>query len=70
MDEKCTSGLWGVAADAMVLGIVGFTWGGWVTKQRRAGDDAASSAHRDSASPFADPTQSPPPQTSRPSSRQ
>lgn len=31
MQEKYTYGLWGAAAGAVVLAIVGFTWGGWVT---------------------------------------
>ena len=31
MQEKYTYGLWGAAAGAAALAIVGFTWGGWVT---------------------------------------
>ena len=31
MQEKYTYGLWGVAAGAVALAILGFTWGGWYT---------------------------------------
>lgn len=31
MQEKYTYGLWGAAAGAVALAVVGFTWGGWVT---------------------------------------
>ena len=31
MQEKYTYGLWGAAAGAVALAIVGFSWGGWVT---------------------------------------
>jgi hypothetical protein len=31
MQEKYKYGLWGVAAGAITLALVGFTWGGWVT---------------------------------------
>ena len=31
MQEKYTYGLWGAAADAAALAIVGFSWGGWST---------------------------------------
>ena len=31
MQEKYTYGLWGAAAGAVALAIVGFTWGGWYT---------------------------------------
>lgn len=31
MEEKWTYGLWGAALGALALGVVGFTWGGWVT---------------------------------------
>ena len=31
MEEKWTYSLWGAAAGAAALAIVGFTWGGWVT---------------------------------------
>src|ERR1700682_6584500 len=31
MQEKYTYGLWGAAAGALALAIVGFSWGGWVT---------------------------------------
>jgi hypothetical protein len=31
MQEKYKYGLWGVAAGAIALALVGFTWGGWVT---------------------------------------
>jgi hypothetical protein len=34
MDEKYSYGLWGVAAGAAALAIVGFTWGGWVTDSK------------------------------------
>ena len=33
MQEKYTYGLWGVAAGAAALAIVGFTWGGWHTEK-------------------------------------
>ncbi len=29
--EKVTPGLWGAAGGAIVLAIIGFAWGGWVT---------------------------------------
>ena len=29
--EKITPGLWGAVGGAIVLAIVGFAWGGWVT---------------------------------------
>ena len=31
MQEKYRYGLWGAAAGAITLALVGFTWGGWVT---------------------------------------
>ena len=31
MQEKYTYGLWGAAAGAVALAVVGFTWGGWST---------------------------------------
>jgi hypothetical protein len=31
MQEKYKYGLWGAAAGAIALAILGFTWGGWVT---------------------------------------
>ena len=31
MEETWTYSLWGAAAGAAALAIVGFTWGGWVT---------------------------------------
>jgi hypothetical protein len=31
MQEKYTYGLWGAAAGAVALAIVGFSWGGWST---------------------------------------
>jgi hypothetical protein len=31
MQEKYTYGLWGAAAGAVALAVVGFTWGGWTT---------------------------------------
>jgi dienelactone hydrolase len=31
MQEKYTYGLWGAAAGATALAIVGFAWGGWYT---------------------------------------
>ena len=36
MQEKYTYGLWGVAAGAVGLAIVGFTWGGWHTEKAAA----------------------------------
>ena len=36
MQEKYTYGLWGVAAGAVALAIVGFTWGGWHTEKGTA----------------------------------
>jgi hypothetical protein len=36
MQEKYTYGLWGAAAGAVVLAIVGFTWGGWFTSSGAA----------------------------------
>ncbi len=29
--EKIKQGLWGAAGGAVVLAVIGFTWGGWVT---------------------------------------
>ena len=31
MEEKWTYSLWGAAIGAVVLAVVGFMWGGWVT---------------------------------------
>ena len=31
MEQKWTYSLWGAAAGAVALAIVGFSWGGWVT---------------------------------------
>ena len=31
MQEKYRYGLWGAAAGAVALAVVGFSWGGWVT---------------------------------------
>lgn len=31
MQEKYTYGLWGAAAGAVALAVVGFNWGGWST---------------------------------------
>jgi len=36
MNEKYTYGLWGAAAGAIALAIVGFTWGGWHTEKGAA----------------------------------
>jgi hypothetical protein len=36
MQEKYTYGLWGAAAGAVALAIVGFTWGGWSTSSATA----------------------------------
>lgn len=36
MQEKHTYGLWGAAAGAGALAILGFTWGGWVTASTAA----------------------------------
>lgn len=36
MNEKYTYGLWGAAAGAVALAIVGFTWGGWHTEKGAA----------------------------------
>jgi hypothetical protein len=33
MQEKYTYGLWGAAAGAIALAVVGFTWGGWYTSK-------------------------------------
>ena len=44
--EKIKQGLWGAAGGAVVLAVIGFTWGGWVmggTAQRMA-DEAAQEA--------------------------
>ena len=44
--EKIEPGLWGAAGGAVVLAVIGFTWGGWVmggTAQTMA-DDAAREA--------------------------
>jgi alpha/beta superfamily hydrolase len=35
-EEKHTWGLWGAAAGAVALAIVGFTWGGWYTSKGAA----------------------------------
>ncbi len=31
MEEKWTYSLWGAAAGAAAIAVVGFTWGGWMT---------------------------------------
>jgi hypothetical protein len=31
MEQKWTYGLWGAAAGAIALAVVGFSWGGWQT---------------------------------------
>jgi len=31
MEEKWTYSLWGAAAGAAALAVIGFTWGGWMT---------------------------------------
>ena len=36
MQEKYTYGLWGAAAGAVALAIVGFTWGDWHTSKGAA----------------------------------
>ena len=36
MDEKYTYGLWGAAAGAVALAVVGFTWGDWYTAKGAA----------------------------------
>ena len=36
MQEKYTYGLWGAAAGAVALAIVGFTWGDWYTSKGAA----------------------------------
>jgi hypothetical protein len=36
MQEKYTYGLWGAAAGAAALAIVGFTWGDWYTSKGAA----------------------------------
>jgi hypothetical protein len=36
VQEKYTHGLWGAAAGAAVLAIVGFTWGDWYTSKGAA----------------------------------
>ena len=36
MDEKYTYGLWGAAAGAAALAVVGFTWGDWYTSKGAA----------------------------------
>ena len=36
MNEKYTYGLWGAAAGAVALVIVGFSWGGWHTDKGAA----------------------------------
>lgn len=46
MEQKWTYGLWGAAGGAVVLAVVGFTWGGWVTggAAARQADEAVSTA--------------------------
>ena len=36
MQEKYTYGLWGAAAGAVALAIIGFTWGDWYTAKGAA----------------------------------
>ena len=36
MQEKYKYGLWGAAAGAVAMAVVGFTWGGWVTASTAA----------------------------------
>ncbi|MGE0853801.1 MAG: hypothetical protein AB7O44_30010 [Hyphomicrobiaceae bacterium] len=50
MHEKYTYGLWGAAAGAGALAILGFTWGGWVTASTAA--QQANAAVRTAMIPF------------------
>jgi hypothetical protein len=36
MQQKYTYGIWGAAAGAIALAVVGFTWGGWSTSTATA----------------------------------
>lgn len=42
MQEKYTYGLWGAAAGAVALAVVGFTWGDWYTSKGAAQHAAAA----------------------------
>ncbi|MBB96906.1 MAG: hypothetical protein CML68_20190 [Rhodobacteraceae bacterium] len=44
--EWLKPGIWGAIAGAVAVGIIGFTWGGWVTGDT-ANDRAMSMAHDD-----------------------
>jgi alpha/beta superfamily hydrolase len=46
VEKKWTHGLWGAAAGAVALAVVGFTWGGWMTGSGAAkqADAAVSTA--------------------------
>ena len=53
MEQKWTYGLWGAAAGAIALAVVGFSWGGWQTASsanqiaRRTHDDEDGSVARE-----------------------
>ena len=44
--EKLTAPLWGAIGGAVILAVVGFTWGGWLTpgKAAKMSNDAAETA--------------------------
>ena len=52
--EKIKLGLWGAAGGAVVLAIIGFTWGGWVTGStaQQMSADAAEKAVVDRLTPI------------------
>ncbi len=52
--EKVKQGLWGAAGGAIVLAIIGFAWGGWVTggTAQQMASDAARTAVVDRLTPI------------------
>ena len=52
--EKIKPGLWGAAGGAVVLAVIGFAWGGWVTgsKAQQMAAEAARTAVVDRLAPI------------------
>ncbi len=52
--EKVKQGLWGAAGGAIVLAIIGFAWGGWVTDgtARQMAEEVARTAVVDRLTPI------------------
>ena len=52
--EKIEPGLWGAAGGAVVLAVIGFTWGGWVTggTAQKMAEETAENAVVDRLAPI------------------